>query len=150
MDIGSLFGSGAGLVALGLAWLLIKFADELPQAATPWALRVAIVIMGMGGVAIAYTVLGGLFASLATAVINWGGGTGWAIASIVVALLFLTVVFALWKRPNGKAAYTAVGVALMLPVFSGGILADINQTVEQPSREATVEMQTWLNGRGGE
>lgn len=149
-SIGSWFGSGAGLLAIGLGWLIIKFNYELPGKAQDFAMRAAIVIMGMGGCAVAVTALGYWAARMIRAVIGWGGNTGWAIATIIAASMVVIVVISLWKRPSAKAAYMAVALMLFLPVFGGGVLADIDKTVKAPGREGAAEMQAWLNGRGGQ
>lgn len=140
------FGSGAGLIVIGLAWIIMKFHDDLPRAAQSHAMRAAIVLMVIGACAIAVCPAGLWVGDMLANVIGWGGNTGWAIATVAGLFLVALVAFGTWKRPSPKVAYVGAFVALSLPLFSAGFLHKIDTTIKDPALQVSNQLQLQLNG----
>lgn len=149
MDIASWAGSGAGLIVIGAAWVLMFFNKHFPSGIQPWVMRGVIVLMFMGGATVAVTVVGKWATRKIGELAGYFGG--WGAAALVIGALFLIgmIIFGTWKFPSPKVAYCAAVVLIVLGAFSGGFFHDLNTQSGQPARQGTANIKAWLTGKSG-
>lgn len=146
----SLLGSGAGIIAIAVAVVLMRHLDKAPSRAHPWLRRFNIVLMYSGGSAIAVSGVTSLLSGLVGDAAAWVGGQ-WApliTTAVVIAALVLftgTVVALIWV-PDDAAAMTAIFVPLVLGLVAGGVLHQLYVTTTAPGQELAAALHAWLAG----
>jgi hypothetical protein len=144
--IASWFGSGAGLIVLGVAWVLQRHLEHLPDKAHPWGMRLVIVLMFMGSAAVAITEAGAWIEDLLRWAMHGLGGIGTAIAVVGAVLMIAKVFFGLWRRPTDAVVTIAAFLPLVLGIFVAGHLHALYEQTSTPSRSETNQISTWLKG----
>lgn len=146
----SWLGSGAGLIVIGLAVILMRFIDELPQKVVPWAMRGVIVLMFMGGSAVAITVAGKFASKCLRGLMHWGGGIGTAVAVLTAVFLLIAVFVGLLKRPSSSIANFAAILPVVLGIFAAGALHSVDKSTTNPARHGTSQIDSWLHRDGSD
>ena len=140
-------GSGAGLVIVGVSWVIARFLHHLPQATHPVLRRLVIIGMYAGGATLALTVTGGwvIRAELWVASFFGGVNAGTGHAAVVIAGTFLavSVIVALVFIPDTGAAYLALVTPFVL-ALSGGHLHELLTVF--PGASLAQQVSTWLGG----
>lgn len=140
-------GSGAGLVIIGAAWVLLRFLHHAPARTHPWLYRAAIAGMYLGGCTIVLTALGGYAVGAEMWIVHWLGGTttglGHAGAVLAGLLLAVTVIVGLIYVPDTQTAYIALALPFVL-ALAGGHLHDLLTVVPGPAIAAG--FSSWLGG----
>lgn len=141
-----LVGTGAGIIAIFIAWQIMRHAQHLPSAAHPWALRAAVVLSFMGGADLALSAVGGW----GSHVINWAaslGGAGVAAVTCITLFLLALVAFGVWAAHTPKAVYAAALLPLFLLASGAGALHQLGVSTVAPAQQETATIQSWLTGR---
>lgn len=147
-SLGSWLGSGAGLCVIGLAVLILRYKDDAHHKAEPWLVRTVVVLMFIGGTALATTVVGSWVVGLLLWLTGNTGGWGEAIAKLGGLTLFLTALLGgLWKARQG-AAKAAAMLPLVLAMFSGGFLHNLEQATAPKARQASTVVSDWVGTVG--
>lgn len=140
-------GSGAGLVIIASAWLLMRHLSRLPRWSHPWLHRAVILGMYTGGATLMLTELGRWIITAETWVLGFFGGTsaglghaGAVIAGLVIAV---SVIVGLIWAPDTETAYQALGLPALL-VLSGGHLHALLTVVPGPAIAQWVS--SWIGG----
>ena len=144
-------GSGAGLVAIGVAVLIKKHQQHLQRLhrdAPDWATRAVIALMFMGA---AFLVITGAGAWVVDHPLHWAiastGGWGKAAAIVGTLAVLLTAVFGIWQAWP-KAASAALMLPFLLAVFNGGFFHDLNKQVTPNARHGSENLSNWLGKIG--
>lgn len=134
--------SAASVVALGIGTIIAIFYKALPKFLEPWAMRTGIVVMFLGGSALAVTAFGGWASKQALTVANWAGGTGSGFAIVGALSLLVLAAIGFLKKPKPRIAYLAAVLPLVLGLFSSGFLHDVKTKTVDPSRDKANELQS--------
>lgn len=149
--IAGLVGSGAGVVALGVAVLLAAFVvPRLPGFLRSWGERGIIVLMYAGGSAIAVTTLGTWSGWLVSHIADLLGGLGAPIprAALILVCLFLMlgVVVSLVWEPNAATGVVAAILPLLLGLVGGGFVHHIYTVTVTPGQDLASALNSWIGG----
>jgi hypothetical protein len=125
-SIASWAGSGAALITIGVAWLLLRHLNHLPSGMHPWLHRLVIIAMYAAGLVLTVTAAGQWALSTIRGLIGMvgsttpGSGAGWALITIGALALALTVLVALIWTPGPQYAYVALATPLVLALAPAG------------------------------
>lgn len=145
-------GSGAALVMVGVAMLVKKYQQHLPDkaaAAHPWITRARLVLMFMGGAALTITVFGGWIADGVLWLVGFTGSWGPAALKVVALSLLLVVVFGL-LRAWSHAGMAAMLLPIVLAMFASGFFHNLDNSISPKARNGATQLSDWLgNPKGG-
>ena len=148
--LASVFGSGAGAVAIALAVLAGRHYRHLPGSFHPWVERGLILLMYAGGSAIAVTDAGRWIESWITDAAGWlgGFGSGVARAALIIACIsvLLAVLVALFVAPSVHAGYLAAAMPVVLALAAGGFLHQLYLATALPGQALASGLTAWLGG----
>ena len=150
--LANLAGSGAGIVTIGVAFLLAIFVlPRLPQFLHGWGERFVIVLMYAGGSAIAVTTLGYWTDWLISHAADLLGGLNAPIprAALILTCLFLllgVLVSLIWE-PNAATGIVAAFLPLLLGLVAGGVIADIHAVTVIPGQALASALNSWIGGQ---
>ena len=149
--IAGLIGSGAGVVALGVAVLLGGFvAPRCPRFLRPWLERFIVVLMYAGGAAIAVTTLGSWSDWILSHAADLLGGLNAPIPQVALILtglfLVLVVIASLIWEPNAATGIVAAFLPLLLGLVAGGFIHAIYLETVIPGRELASAVSSWVGG----
>lgn len=148
-DLTGWVGSGAGLIIVGISWVLMhyhdKHGDRVHDAVHPWLHRLGIAGMYVGGCTLAQSALGSITGTAADWVLNLGGSYGLAHAVIVVAgvFLFLGVLFGILIAPARPIAWMAL-IFPFVAQLAGGHLHKILSVIDGAAVAAAISH--WIGG----
>lgn len=146
----ALLGSGAAIVTIAAAVLLMRHLDRAPSKAHPWLRRLCILMMYAAGSVIAVSGATSALSGLTAAAAGWIGGQ-WApliTTGVVIAALVLfvgTAVAFIWA-PDDHAAFTALALPLVLGLVGGGVLHALYVTTTAPAQQFAYALHAWLAG----
>lgn len=145
-------GSGAALVMFGIAMLVKKYQQHLPDkaaAAHPWITRARTVLMFMGGSALTITIFGGWIADAVLWVVGFTGTWGPAVLKVVALSLLLAVAFGIY-RAWSHVAMAAALLPIVLAMFTSGFFHNLDSGISPKARDASTQISDWLgNPKGG-
>ena len=133
----NLVGSGAGIIAIAVGFLLLQHMSHAPQFTHPWLRRGVIILMYAGGASLAVTYIGQETLRLIELVAGWFGGLDYGLIRtvLVIALLFLlvgTVVGLIWS-PDPGTAMVAIILPVLLALPLGGFLHEVYVAFDGPA-----------------
>ena len=140
-------GSAAVVLLAGIALLIRKHRTHLPRWASArrdWALLIAILLMLLAGVEMAYVGPGSWIINALTWVRDHLGGIGPTVFALVALALLIKVAVAVLKQPDEKALWLAFALPLVFAMFSAGIFHDINNFLAPLAQQATAMISTQL------
>jgi len=146
----ALVGSGAAIVTIAVAVILMRHLNRAPSKAHPWLRRLAIILMYAAGSVIAASGAASFLSGMAGTAAAWAGGQ-WApliTTGVVIAALVLftgTAVAFIWA-PDDHAAVTALFVPLALGLVSGGVLHELYVATTIPGQQVAAALHAWLAG----
>lgn len=145
--IGGIAGSGAGLIIVGVCYVILHHLRHMPGRLHPWLYRLVIVGMFCGGCAIAVTALGAWIIGAERWAISLVGGTemgtGHAVIVIGATFLLATVVVLLVFLPDATGAWMALALPFVLALTSGH-LHDVLTMF--PAAEFAQQVSAWVGG----
>ncbi len=146
--LGSLAGSGAGIITIALAVLAARHMHRIP-AGNSWLARAATILMFMGGSAIAVTAVGGWTVTAVSTVAGFLGGlhSGIAFAVLTVVALFLLVAVVtdlIWSPDSSLV--TAAVLPLILGLTAGGVLHQLYLYLAVPAGQYAAAIAAWIGG----
>lgn len=146
-SIAGWFGSGAALIMIGAAWVMMRYHHHLPGVTHPILRRLVIIAMYAGGVTLALMPAGQTLIHAEMRVMSLGGGVqsglGHAAAVIAGLLLAVAVIVALIWAPELRMAWVALGLPLVL-ALSGGHLHQLLTFF--PGQALAEQVSHWLGG----
>lgn len=150
--IGGWLGTGAAVIVIGLAVLLMKFGHNLPSASHPWLHRAVIVGMYCAGSVLVITTVGQWLLHLLQHLGGLVGGTtpgsglGWALVTYGGLLLAATLLVSLIWAPDLGVAYMALFTPLMLALAPAGFVHEIYTFTAAPAQELVTWLASWAGG----
>lgn len=148
--LGNLVGSGAGLVAAGIAWVLMKHYHHAPGKAHPWIRRALAALMYMAGSALAVTAVGGWAGDAAGWIASLFGGHGaavaWVIITIAAFLLLIGTIVGVAFAPDDAVIASALFLPVVLRLPVGGALHQFYVATTGPAQLAAATVAHWLGG----
>lgn len=165
--LASIVGSGAGLVVIGLAFVLNRHYRWLPAFAYNWVARLAILLMFAGGSTIAVTDLGSWVHTKVEWAAGWLGGVNaglpHAVLVIVAMFMFAGLVVAWIFAPSGApdvpqwlggqakgalapSAVLASVMPLILSLLTGGFMHAVYTVTTGPAQVFASALSSLIGG----
>ena len=133
--LAGLVGNGLGILLLGVGWIALRHIKG-GKGWEAWAMRVVIVVMFLGGAALLLTGIGGWLHSVTVTVLGLLGSTGeLVVCTLLFLFLLFEVVMGLWRKPNKKAAMSAVFLAFTLTLPLAGAPAQFASQLSASSSQ---------------
>jgi hypothetical protein len=148
--LAGLVGSGAGVVTIALAMILGMHLGHVPQFLRKWAERFLIILMYVGGSAIAVTTLGSWGDWIINRIADVFGGIGAGIphAALIITCMFLVAAVAvaiIWV-PSMSTGMVAAVLPLILGLVAGGFLHAIYIATAIPAQAFATSLNAWIGG----
>jgi hypothetical protein len=154
--LASIFGNGTGVLIIAFCMIAMRHLKDSggggrmgmgggSGAWQVWAMRIVIIFMGIGGVALTLVGIGDL-------VQRWGrsllglAGPGWAfiLGTILFVFLLAEVCVHWWKNPSRKIAWTAVSLALTATLVSTGPVGQLSAQLRQAGTQYQAQFNSWI------
>lgn len=137
----ALFGSGAALLVVGIAWIISNFADAAPGKGDEIAFVIALVLMLLGGVEMVGVGAGQYVMDAMHWAIGWGGSVLLVVVSLIALFLIGKWVKAvLTRKERGKLVWLAFLLPFFLAVPTTGVLHQLFAALQQPASSVTVAL----------
>ena len=140
-------GSAAVVLLAGIALLIRRHRQHLPRWASArrdWALLIAIILMLLAGVELAYVGPGSWIINALTWIEDHLGAIGPVVFALIALALLIKVLVAVLKQPDEKALWLAFFLPVVFAMFSAGVFHDINSYLAPLAQQATAMISAQL------